>query len=120
MHYSNKTTILLLILLSNSLFALKDKNNEKLKSLIKVYSEYSRFLDNGFMISNLPKRKQVIMKLQLVKNELKRYLKNNKENQLKFSKILHQLENEERNFNKKNNKMKSASDSINSITGFWG
>ena len=115
---SNKTIILLLILLSNSLFALKDKNNEKFKSLIKVYSEYSRFLDDRFMISNLPKRKQVIMKLQLVKNELKKYLKNSKENQSKFSKI--QLENEEKNFNKKNNKMKSASDTINSITGFWG
>ena len=58
------------------------------------------------------------MKLQLVKNELKKYLKNSKENQSKFSKI--QLENEEKNFNKKNNKMKSASDTINSITGFWG
>jgi hypothetical protein len=102
-----------------------ENNSSELKSLIKTYIDYSAALKSDSITINYLQKQQLVNKLKQLDEKLKAYMSKDSKNVLILFKVWSQL-NDERNKiikqqqAKSTAKEKSASDRINSITGFWG
>jgi Fe2+ transport system protein B len=100
-----------------------ENNSSELKSLIKTYIDYSAALKSDSITINYLQKQQLVNKLKQLDEKLKAYMSKDSKNVLILFKVWSQL-NDERNKiikqqqAKSTAKEKSASDRINSITGF--
>lgn len=119
--------IIILMLLSISILKIRTETNTVLKSQIKKYLYYSKILDDliaskSDMNSSI-KKTLVFTKMKELENVFKKYIEKIKKYLINFQKILNQVIHENSMIKHQKNqdkKEKSASDDINSITGFWG
>lgn len=115
------------MLLSISILKIRTETNTVLKSQIKKYLYYSKILDDliaskSDMNSSI-KKTLVFTKMKELENVFKKYIEKIKKYLINFQKILNQVIHENSMIKHQKNqdkKEKSASDDINSITGFWG
>ena len=119
--------IIILMLLSISILKIRTETNTVLKSQIKKYLYYSRILDDLIAsksdLNSSIKKTLVFTKMKQLEKIFKKYIEKNKKYLINFKKILNQVIRENSMIKHQKNqgkKEKSASDDINSITGFWG
>jgi hypothetical protein len=95
------------------------------KSLIQSHLLLSDILNDNLMINTIKKQK-LISRLKEIDLALMDYANKSKINKMNLLKLWHRISNERKikmellTKQKQKNKEKSASDHINSITGFWG
>jgi hypothetical protein len=119
--------IIIMMLLSISTLEIRSETNTVLKSQIKKYLYYSKILDDlitskSDMNSSI-KKTLVFTKMKQLEKVFRKYIEKNQKYLINFKKILNQVIHENRMVKQQKNqskKEKSASDDINSITGFWG
>ena len=115
------------MLFSISILKIRTETNTVLKSQIKKYLYYSKILDDliaskSDMNSSI-KKTLVFTKMKELENVFKKYIEKDQKYLKNFQKILNQVMHENSMVKHQMNeskKEKSASDDINSITGFWG
>ena len=116
-----------MMLLSISTLEIRSETNTVLKSQIKKYLYYSKILDDlitskSDMNSSI-KKTLVFTKMKELEKVFKKYIEKDQKYLMNFQKILNQVMHENSMVKQQKNegkKEKSASDDINSITGFWG
>jgi len=119
--------IIIMMLLSISTLEIRTETNTVLKSQIKKYLYYSKILDDlitskSDMNSSI-KKTLVFTKMKELEKVFKKYIEKDQKYLMNFQKILNQVMHENSMVKQQKNegkKEKSASDDINSITGFWG
>jgi hypothetical protein len=119
--------IIIMMLLSISTLEIRSETNTVLKSQIKKYLYYSKILDDlitskSDMNSSI-KKTLVFTKMKELEKVFKKYIEKDQKYLMNFQKILNQVMHENSMVKQQKNegkKEKSASDDINSITGFWG
>ena len=113
--------ICLILLVKSS----EQMETEIVKSLIQSHLLLSDILNDNLMINTI-KRKKLISRLKEIDLTLMDYAKKSKINKMNLLKLWRRISNERKiksellTKQKQKNKEKSASDHINSITGFWG
>ena len=115
----------ILIISILSVVLTQQTNVNRIKALVKSHLFLTETLNEYLMINNISmKRKEIIIaRLEKIKLELQNYANQSLRNTVILYKIWSQLVNESKTnelLEKKKIKEKSASDHINSITGFWG
>lgn len=125
MNNSKKISLLIFILFI-SIKSSQQIETESVKSLIRSHLLLSDILNNNLMINSI-KKKKLISRLKEIELILVDYGKKSKTNKINLLKFWRRISNEERKIKndlltkqKQKYKEKSASDHINSITGFWG
>jgi hypothetical protein len=119
--------IIIMMLLSISILKIRTETNTVLKSQIKKYLYYSKILDDLIAsksdLNSSIKKTLVFTKMKQLEKVFRKYIEKNQKYLINFKKILNQVIHENRMVKQQKNqskKEKSASDDINSITGFWG
>ena len=120
-----KKISLLIFILFISIQTSQQIETESVKSLIQSHLLLSDILNNNLMINSI-KRKKLISRLKEIDLILVDYARKSTTNRVNLFKFWRRISNEIKIKNdlltkqKQKNKEKSASDHINSITGFWG
>jgi hypothetical protein len=126
--YNNYLIIIIILILTLELKRTRsesENNSSELKSLVKTYLDYSAALKSDSITINYLQKQQLVNKLKQLDEKLKAYINKDSKNVLIFYKIWSQLNDERNKVIKQQQakltaKEKSASDRVNSITGFWG
>ena len=121
-----KISLQIILFLSFVVLNIKSKNIEifdvlQMKSLVNIHFDLSEAIDNS-LNTNLNKKKKLLSRLMDIDLKLANYAKISSANMMNLKKILFQVDQERKIIKEKSpiTKEKSASDYINSITGFWG
>jgi len=121
-----KISLQVILILSLVVLNIKSKKIEifdvlQIKSLVNIHFDLSEALDSSLK-TNLNKKKKLLSRLKDVDLRLVNYAKISSANMMNLKKILSQVDQERKIIKEKSpiTKEKSASDYINSITGFWG
>lgn len=95
----------------------KRDNTDWIKKIIESFLHYSNLLKEK-SFSSYTKRKLATLSYNRLKKVLSSFINESPKNRILFTKALTQVLNS--NKTNKNGKKLSASDDVNSITGFWG
>lgn len=121
-----KISLQIILFLSFAVLNIKSKKIEifdvlQIKSLVNIHFDLSEAIDNS-LNTNLNKKKKLLSRLKDIDLKLVNYAKISSANMMNLKKILSRVHQERKIIKEKSpiTKEKSASDYINSITGFWG
>lgn len=121
-----KISLQIILFLSFAVLNIKSKKIEifdvlQIKSLVNIHFDLSEAIDNS-LNTNLNKKKKLLSRLKDIDLKLVNYAKISSANMMNLKKILSRVHQERKIIKEQSpiTKEKSASDYINSITGFWG